>query len=165
MPRTCTVCAHPERAILDAALVRGEPLRDIAGRYAVSKSAVARHKAEHLPASLVKATAAAEVADADRLLRDAGALRAKAVSLLLAAERAGDLRTALAGVREARGCVELLARLLGELRDAPTVNIAITPAWVEIRAVVVAALAPYPEARAAVAARLTKMEAGHDDAA
>ena len=160
MPRTCTVCAHAERAAVDRALVAGAPLRDIAGQHRLAKSAVARHKADHLPAALAKAKEAQTVADADDLLRQAGALRTKAMSLLLKAEDAGDFRTALAGVREARGCLELLAKLLGELRDEATVNITITAAWVEVRAAVMAALVPYPEARAAVAKRLVAIEAG-----
>jgi len=161
MPRTCTICTHPERAVIDAAIVRGETgIRDIAGRFGISKSALDRHRKEHLPAHLLKAKDAAAVADADDLLRQAGALRSKAISLLMKAEAAGDLRAALAGVREARGCIELLARLLGEIRDGPIVNVTISPAWIEVRGAVVGALAPFPEARTAVAGALAKLEAG-----
>jgi hypothetical protein len=49
---------------------------------------------------------------------------------------------------------ELLAKLLGELNDAPQVNVTISPEWQTVRAVLLAALAPYPDARTAVAARL-----------
>lgn len=49
MPQTCSVCKHPERAAIDSALVAGEPLRDIAGRFSLGKSSLARHKLEHLP--------------------------------------------------------------------------------------------------------------------
>ncbi len=160
MPQTCTVCRHPERAVVEAALLRGEPLRDIAGQFSgLTKSAVARHKADHLPAAMAKAHGAAEVADADELIRQAGLLRSKAISLLMKAEQSGDLRTALAGVREARGCIELLARLLGELKEGPTLNVVVSPAWVELRAVVVAALTEFPDARAVVAERLAALEA------
>lgn len=160
MPRPCTVCVHPERAAIDRDLLAGRACRDIAGRHGLGKSAVARHGADHLPASLARAADARAVADADALLREAEALRAKAMALLRAAELAGDLRTALAGVREARGCLELLARLSGELRDGATVNVVVTPGWAAVRAVVVAALAHFPEARAAVAERLLALEAG-----
>ena len=50
------------------------------------------------------------MAAADDLLGQVRALRSKAMSILLAAERQGDLRTALAGIREARACLELLHR-------------------------------------------------------
>lgn len=163
MPRVCTICVHPTRAVIDRDLLAGVPIRDVAGRHELAKSAVARHKADHIPAALAKAHDAAAVADADDLLRQAGALRSKAISLLIAAEKAGDFRTALAGVREARGCLELLARLLGELRDGPTVNVTISPAWVAVRSELVTALAPFPEARAVVAERLVALEAGDAD--
>lgn len=148
--------------MIDAALLRRGSNRDVAGRFGLTKSAVDRHRKEHIPAALAKARDAAEVADADDLLRQAGALRAKAISLLMRAEQEGDLRTALAGVREARGCLELMAKLLGELKDGPTVNVTLAPAWIEVRAAIVAVLAPYPEARVAVAARLAALEAGGD---
>ena len=48
MPQTCTVCGHPDRATIDQDLRSGTALRDIAGRYALSKSALARHKQEHV---------------------------------------------------------------------------------------------------------------------
>src|SRR5918997_4266727 len=117
MPRVCTVCCHPERVTIDQALVRGAVLRGIAGQYGLSKSAVERHAAEHLPALLAQGQAATEVARADALLAELQTLRQTAYRLLVTAEAAGDLRTALLGVREARGCLELLARLLGELDE------------------------------------------------
>jgi hypothetical protein len=42
-------------------------------------------------------------------------LAEKAVGILANAQAAGDLRTALIAVREARGCLELIAKLNGEL--------------------------------------------------
>lgn len=162
MPRTCTICTHTERAAIDRELVTGDAYRHIASRYGVSTTALQRHKADHLPPALAQAKQAEAVADADDLLRQVAALRSKALSLLLKAEQAGDFRTALAGIREARGCVELLARMVGELQDTATVNI-VTPAWLDVRRALMDALRPHPEARIAVADRLAAIEAGHDD--
>lgn len=56
MGRVCTVCQHPERKALDAALVAVEsPYRDIARRYGLSKDALLRHKADHLLPEIVAA--------------------------------------------------------------------------------------------------------------
>lgn len=56
MPRTCTVCSHPERQAIDKALVAvANPYRDIARHYALSKDALLRHKADHLLAEIVAA--------------------------------------------------------------------------------------------------------------
>ncbi len=110
---------------------------------------------------MADAKAAADVARGDDLLEQVRALRSKAINLLMAAERAGDLRTALRGVAEARACVELLARLEGELDERAQVNVLVAPEWLAIRAAVVGALRPFPEAGEAVANALTRLEAGH----
>ena len=160
MPRTCTVCGHEDRAAIDAALVAGTALRDVARRHAVSKDALFRHRDSHLPVSLTRARDAADVAQADDLLAQLRALLAKANALLANAETAGDIRTALAGVREARATLELLAELEGELDRRQTVNVLVAPEWIVVRSAVLDALAPYPDARAAVSDRLVALGAG-----
>ena len=155
MPRVCTICTHPEREAINQALIAGEPYRVIAQRYAASPDAVYRHKIDHLPAKLAQAEAAKETALADDLLGQVKALRNKAISILGKAEAAGDLRTALLGIREARACVELLLEVEGELHRQPVVNVLIAPEWLELRAVILQSLAPFPDARAALARTLT----------
>ena len=162
MPRVCTCCTHPERQAIDKALVANESYRNIAERFGTSVGALTRHKAEHLPVKLAKAQAAKETAFADDLLAQVKALRNKSISILQQAEEAGDLRTALLGIREARSCVELLAEMEGELNRNPTINILVAPEWVAVRGVLLRALAPYPEARAQVALALQQLGDGHD---
>lgn len=132
MPRTCTICCHPEREAIDQALVAGEAYRSIAKQFEASASAVYRHQRDHLSAALTQAQGAEEVARADDLLNQLMSLQAKALDILGKAERAGDLRTALAGVREARGCLELLAKLSGELDERAQVNISLDSSWIEM---------------------------------
>src|SRR3954453_21307670 len=66
------------------------------------------------------------------------------------------------GVRETRGCLELLAKLLGELDERPQVNLLLAPEWRTVRGALLAALAGFPEARAAVARQLLALEAGDE---
>lgn len=77
-------------------------------------------------------------------------LQARTLTILDKAEDAGELRTALGAIREVRGNLELLAKLLGELDEKPQINILLSPEWLELRAVIVSALAYYPQAREAV---------------
>ncbi len=49
----------------------------------------------------------------DDVVRELLKLRGRVYAILIKAEKEGDLKTALAGCREARGCIELLARLTG----------------------------------------------------
>jgi hypothetical protein len=158
VPRSCTVCEHPERAAIDEALVGGASNRSVASLYDVSEAAVRRHKGNHLPAKLIMAQAAEEVAQADDLLSQVQDLQGRALAILDKAETAGDLRTALGAIREARGNLELLAKLLGELDERPVVNLNISPEWLELRAVIVGALEPHPEALRAVVGALEGAE-------
>jgi hypothetical protein len=159
MPRTCTVCIHPERAKIDAALIAGTPLRDIACQFAVGRMAVQRHAAEHLLAELVKAKQAEDVSRATDLLEMATTRDKLALALLSRAERAGDLKTAVSALRVSIVSLELLARLRGELNEQQnTINILVAPEWLATRAALLQALEPFVEARIAVSAALMAIE-------
>lgn len=164
MPRTCTICRHKEREAIDQALVAREPFRHIAAQHRVSTSALVRHSDDHIAAELMKAQAATETAQADDLLAQVCDLRNKALGVLKKAEDTSDLRAAIAAIREARGCVELLGKLAGQLRDSPTVNLFLTSEWRDVQTAVLAALEAHPDARLAVADALTPRvypHAGH----
>jgi hypothetical protein len=142
LPRTCTICSHPERAEIDKALVAAEEsLRTIADRWAISKTALIRHKADHLPQRLVAAKATAEIADGlevmdelrrcfervnllfdacDRWLRDADdptrydiGPRAEELRVTFEEERPGP-----AGKRSTVRRKATLAELLAEVNDS-----------------------------------------------
>ena len=129
--------------------MEGVPNRRIASHRGVTERAVRNHKANHLPAALAKAKEAEEVSHADNLLGQVRGLQERAYAILDKAEGAGDLRTALGAIREARGNLELLAKLLGELDERP-VNVLVNPEWMELRAVLLVALEPHAQAREAV---------------
>jgi len=151
MTRPCTICRHPQRDQIDAALIAGDSYRALAERFSLSTTALSRHSQAHLPATLAKAQQAADVARGDTLLDQARDLQAKALGILKKAEDANDLRLALVAIREARGTLELLARLQGELQDATTVNVLVaSPEWLSLRGAILQAVEPYPAARAAL---------------
>ena len=161
LPRKCSVCTHGEREAIDLALINRESYRDVARRFDVSRSAVERHTREHLPKSLSRAREAETVASASHLLAVVVNLQGRAMGILDGAEKAGDLRTALSAIREARGCIELLARLAGELHQTRHVDITVSPVWIEVRSKVLESLTPYPDARRAVAGALMEGGSGH----
>ena len=156
--RPCTVCQHPNRDQVDRDLVDGLALDDIVAKYSgIRRDAVNRHKLNHLPATLVQSQQAVEVASADGLLAKMANLEAEARRLQAEAEKQKDIKTALAAVRELVRMVVLQARILGELRDGPTVNVLVTsPEWLTIRGILMDVLKDYPDAADAVAAALMR---------
>ncbi|MGI8552347.1 MAG: hypothetical protein ACR2PL_16405 [Dehalococcoidia bacterium] len=107
MPRVCTVCSHTDRGAIYHVLVIGEPFRGLAALYRVSEDAIARHKRDHVPTLLTKAHEAGEVARADDLLGQLRDLQQTTLRLLDSAEKAGDLRTAVAAVGQCRATLAL----------------------------------------------------------
>ena len=157
MAQPCSICHHPDRETIDAAIVGGGALRAIACQYTVGREALRRHKA-HIPKAVATAREAEEVAEADRLLAIVHDLMKSAIGTITQAEAGGDLRTKLAAIREARETAKLLLEVYGELQTQPTFNIIMAPEWVEVRTVVLQALGPYPDARLAVAGALERVE-------
>jgi hypothetical protein len=153
MPRRCTVCAHPDRPSLEQAMVNRRPFRNIAQQAGLTVWSLLRHHDEHLGELLAKAEQA-KALEADALLERLRRLLDLAEAILARAEREGDHKTALSGIGQARGCLELLLEVEGRVDRRPTVNLLILPEWLAVRTALLEALHPYPEARAAVAERL-----------
>lgn len=111
----CSICNHPNRAAIDKALVtRSASMRDVAGQYGVSRSALSRHKTNHLP-RLVQAAEVAEAAQAVTsgvaLIDELDRLLSRSLAILKAAEETGQLRVALQAIREARETIKICADL------------------------------------------------------
>ena len=156
MPAPCTICQHPAREAINQDLVSGIAFRVVAERYSVSKAAVYRHNQGHLSKPIFRAQNLQDLHDADDLLAKVATLEADAKRLQGLAEDAGDLKSALQAIRELVRIVELQAKLVGDIESSPTVNILVTAEWTALRAVILQALLPYPEARTAVSAALVQ---------
>ena len=118
MALKCTVCQHVSRDAIERSLIHGEPMRDLAGRYSISKSALCRHKSSHLPEALVKAQESKEIARGESLIEEVEVLMARTDTIYAECVAGGDMRLALSAIREKRGCLELLGKATGEL-DRP----------------------------------------------
>lgn len=116
MARVCTICNHEKQDEINQDIINGVSLRNIAKQYNVNYSAVNRHKG-HLPAHLAQAKEAEEVSQADDLLAQVRQLQSRTQAILTRAEKAGDLKTALYGVAQARGNTELLCKMITYLED------------------------------------------------
>ena len=166
MPRPCTVCTHVQRTAIDKALVSGEAAAAVSARYRtvsgqpLGRMAVQRHAAEHLPLRLVKAAEQEDVRAALDIVTQLKAINGASLQVLADARSANDGELALKAVDRVLRQIELQAKLLGELDERPQLHLHLSPEWHQVRALLLDALAPFPEARAAVAARLVGGEVG-----
>jgi len=114
MPRRCTVCAHSELAAINRALASGTPLRDVARRHGLSRSALSRHSAGHIQEVMAAAAEAQIITDiklgAD-LLQHVRDLQQAGVDVLNNARRRGDDMMALAAIKTLIPIAERLAQL------------------------------------------------------
>ena len=155
MPK-CSICNHAKKISINRALIKGESLRAVAGRFDVTTSSLDRHRRKCLKVQMGRA-AAREALDADSLLEDLLTLRASAVSLMRKAERESSWQGATSALNAAHRVTETLAKMIGALEpDRTQVNVLQIDggAWPELRGRILDALAEFPEARAAVLAAL-----------
>lgn len=152
MPMRCGVCASEHRTEIDSALLRGSSsLRDIAGQYGLTKSAVARHKQSCTPAAVAVVEHQAQEGRRVATLADSWAdLHRRARSILATAEKAQDHKTALSAVRELTRLIALAITAADSLKHN---NTAATPIeqhaqWPEVIGAVCSALEGHPEALA-----------------
>ena len=122
MPRTCTICSHPDRAKIDAALASGsEPFRTLSRNYGISRPALARHKANHLTHQIERLNDRQRADFLDEYLAWQRELREKAMRILAKAEAlidkgsASALRGAASCIREVRNLHNDVARGLGAI--------------------------------------------------
>jgi hypothetical protein len=140
MARPCSICTHPERAALDAALVANTPRTRLEAAFGVTEQSLARHAAKHLPLTLARAADVAEVARADDLLAQVQRLQGETLAVLEAAKAAGNLAGVLAAVDRAQKGVALMGTMLAGAHAArsldPAPEAAELPGWVreELRA-------------------------------
>ena len=122
MPRTCLACSNPNRAAIDAAIVTGESLRNIAKRVSISPAGLLRHKA-HASVALAKLAAKREESIGDSIIGRLEKLYRRAEKVLDEAEANSDGRLALAGIREIRETLAGIYALASKTTEAsPTRN-------------------------------------------
>jgi hypothetical protein len=166
----CTVCQHRERAGVDLALARGVSVRALASRYKLHRDALYRHQKNHLPPQLRASLIAGpdlsidldklRETESQSLLINLVALRGRLFLSLDIAEECRDGNMAARVANALHNNLEITGKLLGTLTSGHSnvTNILIAPQYVTMRVELVRALAPFPEARTAVAAVLHQIE-------
>jgi hypothetical protein len=118
MSRTCTICNHPQRAQLEAAIAANVSNRRIATQFSTSEAAIRRHTSEHI-AETIKQTQVAKVeAQSIDVVKQLKTINAVTIAILNEA-RAGKMHAlALSAIDRVQKQIELQAKLLGAI-DKP----------------------------------------------
>jgi len=131
MPQPCSICTRPEadRKQIDQALISGRPsLRDTAVQFGTSKSALARHKA-HLSTKMIATAERKEAVHVEALVDDVMVqirdYDARIADILDRCVAAGDLRSEINALREARELTKLRAQLTGKLTTGSQIAVGV----------------------------------------
>jgi hypothetical protein len=170
--RNCRVCGHDKRHLIELALVYRTPSTVLARRFGVSADSIKRHARNHLPAQLKAALLTAQrpseidleklqASEAEGLLAQLVSQRARLQQHSELALELGDVKAAVACENSIQGNLALVGKLLGQLinvHEVRSTSILVSPDYLQLRAKLVAALRPFPEASAAVGRALHELE-------
>jgi hypothetical protein len=158
MGRKSKIEAHPQADEIIKRLASGEKNPEIVrdfpeikdddlDYYRENKLPVKLSKSKDLKA-LADEIESADIHQGDTYLGLIIGLQKKALDALEKQDASSDPKAWALVSREARGYLEILGKGLDRIRDTPPVqvNILVNPEWIELKALIVTTLKPYPEA-------------------
>jgi hypothetical protein len=174
----CTICAHPEKWRIELLRAGGASLESLAQKFSVGKVAIHRHwhnhvtdemRAGYLAGPVQLQELAAKAADTGTsVLDNLHAVRVILMGHLATATEAGDGNMAANIASRLTHTLETIAKISGELGALATnatfhiTNnvqlLAESPAFMRVQACLLRALAPFPDARAAVVSALRECD-------
>lgn len=173
----CTVCSHDEKWRIELLRAGGASLDALATKFGLHRDAIGRHWRNHVhadakasylagPAQLANLAATA-TAEHDSVLDHYRIVRTMLMGALGATTEAGDARGAAIVAGQLVSVLEKIGRVTGEISALAagtinvTNNVAIinSPAFGQVQAAILRALAPHPAARMAVVDALRALDA------
>jgi hypothetical protein len=171
MGRKSKIEAHPQSKTIIKQLASGEEYSTILHNFPqLTRFDLDYYVKNKLPELLSKSDnlrAEIEGERGDDTYAEVRKLKTQAVSILAEAQEAGDLKTALLGIREARGCLELMFKAEGRIKEQSInvnlqqVNVYDSPEWSKVGDILACRLAGYPELRSQIAGELLSLGRGN----
>jgi len=174
MTRPCQVCRHDRVDQINLALVAGLSHRTIGERFDVSEDSVQRHATRHLTPQLAAAIALARSptdvdiealtrSESESLLGSLVVQRARLSEYSAVALKADppDVKTAVRCENAVLANLEATAKLVGRwvhVHEHRSINLTITPEYLQLRRALVDVLRPHPDVARKVAAALAQIE-------
>jgi hypothetical protein len=142
-------------------MIKDRAVTDLSRRYAVSQDSLLRHRRDHIPTdaqiAAIQARDEEEAGHGLDLLDSANETRLRMGKILDTAEAGGDLRAAVAAGREMLNALSVMAKLRGEISDAPILHVMLSGPIIQLQQLVIAALQDHPAARQAVSLALAQI--------
>jgi hypothetical protein len=168
----CSICASKHRHALEVGLAHGIAHNALARRFGVSPDAIGRHAANHVSpavkAAILTASApsaidldALQASESEGLLNQLVHQRARLQQCVSMAVDYGDVKAAISAEAAITANLQLVSRLLGMLVNVSehrSTSILISGDYLALRAALLKALKPFPEAAAAVGDALARLE-------
>ncbi len=128
MPKECSICISNKREEIDIDVVNGVSVRDIGRKHRLASSTVGRHRKnchQAIIQTALEGTKAAELVEAAKnaevdvtSVSRADEMFRRSRKAVIEAFKRKDYKIAFMGLREARGYLELIAKMNGELNAA-----------------------------------------------
>lgn len=170
----CVVCHHPDRALIEAARVAGCSLDTIAAKHQVSRDSVHRHMKNHVSdetrADYLAATPMSELAkkaaeEGVSVLQYFSIIRATLMQQFQLAASLNDRNATATLAGRLTEVLRAIGSISGEMGSMAVNNLTInnvsimnSPIFANLQANLLHALAPFPDARAAVITALRQMD-------
>ena len=100
MPRKCSICTHPDRGEIEAAILNGTSFRNITKRYGMSIGAISRHQNDHMNNAIAEVAKETRRMSAESLLDQIQSAFDRIEAITRRAEKAQQDDRALRGLRE-----------------------------------------------------------------
>jgi hypothetical protein len=174
----CICCGHKDRVLIEVARIGGCSLDSIAAKYGISRDAVWRHmkdhvtddaRADYLAAIPISELAAKSAEEGLSVLAYFSVIRATLMQSFQLAASVGDRHaTGMLASRltEVLRAIGQISGELGGMANSITINnthttVLNSPIFASLQANLLQALAPFPEARAAVVMALRQLDQQH----
>ncbi|MGZ4865462.1 MAG: hypothetical protein ACXV39_12650 [Halobacteriota archaeon] len=160
LPR-CGVCRHPDHQEYERQIVTCEiTQKQAAERMGVHRSSLSRHMRICVAkrfTQLVKPEPTQ--VDGLNVINALTSSHQTTLEILHDSLNEGDRKTALMALQTEIKQLDLIAKVTGQLDEAPSVNLLVSPEYLTLKQVVVTALSDYPEARLEVSDALARLSA------
>lgn len=119
MSRTCTICTHPQRTQIEAAITAGTSYRNIAKHFTIGFSSVNRHASEHIQEIIKQTQVAKEEAHGLDVVKQLQVINGITLAILQEARTGKMHALALSAIDRVQKQIELQAKLLGVIDKQP----------------------------------------------